>query len=110
MWGKEGKAADTMDCFFDEPGDLPRPVPRRATVRDRPRFLVVEPALRKLPGQEAAKRFKGVRWALLSNPGHLCDDQAVTLRKLKRRGRDLWRACARRPTTTQRADRRRWLR
>jgi len=34
------------------------------------------------------------RWALLENPGDLTDEQAVTLRKLKRRGGDLWRAYA----------------
>jgi transposase len=50
--------------------------------------------LRKLPDQDAARRFKGARWALLKNPGDLTDDQAVTLRKLKRRGGDLWRAYA----------------
>jgi transposase len=37
----------------------------------------------------AAKRFKGARWALLK---HLTDDQAATLRKLRRKGKDLWRA------------------
>lgn len=40
----------------------------------------------------AAKRFKGARWALLKNPTDLSDDQAATLRKLRRRGGDLWRA------------------
>jgi transposase len=40
----------------------------------------------------AAKKFKGARWALLKNPANLTDDQAVTLRKLKRRGGDVWRA------------------
>lgn len=50
--------------------------------------------LRKLPDQDAARRFKGARWALLKNPGDLNDDQAATLRKLKRRGGDLWRAYA----------------
>lgn len=50
--------------------------------------------LRKLPDKDAARRFKGARWALLKNPGDLTDDQAVTLRKLKRRGGDLWRAYA----------------
>jgi len=48
--------------------------------------------LRQLPDQQAAKRFKGARWALLKNPDDLNDDQASTLRKLKRRGGDLWRA------------------
>jgi transposase len=50
--------------------------------------------LRKLPDQNAARRFKGARWALLKNPPDLTDDQAATLRKLKRRGGDLWRAYA----------------
>lgn len=40
----------------------------------------------------AAKKFKGARWALLRNPANLSDDQAATLRKLKRRGGDVWRA------------------
>jgi transposase len=40
----------------------------------------------------AAHKFKGARWALLKNPGNLTDDQAATLRKLKRRGGDVWRA------------------
>jgi transposase len=39
-----------------------------------------------------AKKFKGARWALLKNPANLTDDQAATLRKLKRRGGDVWRA------------------
>ena len=50
--------------------------------------------LRKLPDKDAARRFKGARWALLKNPTDLTDEQAVTLRKLKRRGGDLWRAYA----------------
>ena len=40
----------------------------------------------------AAKRFKGARWALLKRPDHLTDDQAATLRKLRRRGGEVWRA------------------
>jgi transposase len=51
-------------------------------------------ALRELPDQDAARRFKGARWALLKNPADLNEDQAATLRKLKRRGGDLWRAYA----------------
>ena len=50
--------------------------------------------LRKLPDQDAARRFKGARWCLLKNPGDLTDDQAATLRKIRRRGGDLWRAYA----------------
>jgi transposase len=40
----------------------------------------------------AAKKFKGARWALQKNPDNLTDDQTATLRKLKRRGGDVWRA------------------
>jgi transposase len=50
--------------------------------------------LRKLPDQDAARRFKGARWCLLKNPGDLSDEQSATLRKIKRRGGDLWRAYA----------------
>jgi transposase len=48
--------------------------------------------LRQLPDQAAAKRFKGARWCLLKNPDDLSDDQAATLRKIRRRGGALWRA------------------
>lgn len=48
--------------------------------------------LRKLDDQSSAKRFKGARWALLKNPVDLNDEQAITLRKLKRAGGDVWRA------------------
>jgi transposase len=41
---------------------------------------------------EAAKKFKGARWALLKNPAGLDEAQAAVLRKLKRRGGDVWRA------------------
>ena len=40
----------------------------------------------------AAHKFKGARWALLKRPDHLTGDQAGTLRKLRRRGGELWRA------------------
>jgi len=48
--------------------------------------------LRQLPDKDAAHRFKGARWALLKNPADLTDQQSVTLRKLKRKGGELWRA------------------
>jgi transposase len=48
--------------------------------------------LRHSGNPEAAKKFKGARWALLKKPTNLTDDQAATLRKLKRRGGDVWRA------------------
>ena len=40
----------------------------------------------------AAKKFKDARWSLMKNPDNLTDKQAVTLRRLRRRGGDLWRA------------------
>lgn len=48
--------------------------------------------LRQLPDQAAAKKFKGARWSLLKRPENLTDDQAATLRQLRNRGGDLWRA------------------
>ncbi len=48
--------------------------------------------LRKLPDQGAAKKFKGASWALLKRPENLTDEQNTTLRQLRRRGGDLWRA------------------
>jgi transposase len=48
--------------------------------------------LRGLPDQDIARKFKGARWALLKNPEDLNDKQAITLRKLRRKGGDLWRA------------------
>jgi transposase len=50
--------------------------------------------LRQLPDKDAARRFKGARWALLKDPGDLTNEQAVTLPRLKRKGGDLWRAYA----------------
>jgi transposase len=55
---------------------------RRATWND----------LRKLPDKDAAKKFKGARWVLLKRPDTLNDEQSATLRKLRRRGGELWRA------------------
>lgn len=50
--------------------------------------------MRALPDKDAARKFKGARWALLKNPGDLTDDQSVVLRKIKRKGGELWRAYA----------------
>jgi len=49
-------------------------------------------ALRDNDELDAAKRFKDARWALLKNPENHTSTQAVTLRKLKRAGGDVWRA------------------
>lgn len=40
----------------------------------------------------AAHKFKGARWCLLKRPKNLTDEQSATLRQLRRRGGDLWRA------------------
>jgi hypothetical protein len=48
----------------------------------------------RLAAKDAGRRFKRARWALLKNPTDLTDNQAVTLRTLRRRGGDLWRAYA----------------
>ncbi len=48
--------------------------------------------LRSLGDQQAAKRFKDARWALLKNPENLTDKQAVTHRELRRAGGAVWRA------------------
>ncbi|MHB1501993.1 MAG: transposase, partial [Candidatus Dormibacteria bacterium] len=40
------------------------------------------------------RRFKGARWCLLKNPTDLTDQQAVTLRKIRRRRGERWRAHA----------------
>ena len=48
--------------------------------------------LRRLPDQTAAKRFKGARWALLKRPENLTDEQSLTLRRLRARGGQVWRA------------------
>lgn len=48
--------------------------------------------LRTLGDQQAAKRFKDARWALLKRPENLTDKQAVTLRALKSAGGKVARA------------------
>ena len=85
---KEGHAVKAVICY--DPFHVVQSV---TTALEKVRREVWQD-LRKLPDQDAARRFKGARWALLKNPTDLTDDQAVTLRKLKRRGGDLWRAYA----------------
>ncbi len=48
--------------------------------------------LRKHAGAEAARKFKGARWALLKNPEDLTCTQAEGLAALKRAGGATWRA------------------
>jgi transposase len=48
--------------------------------------------LRQSGDQEAAKRFKDARWSLLKAPPNLTDKQAVTLRRIKAAGGEVWRA------------------
>jgi transposase len=48
--------------------------------------------LRQSGHPEAAKRFKDARWSLLKAPANLTDKQAVTLRRIKAAGGEVWRA------------------
>jgi transposase len=48
--------------------------------------------LRRSGDQQAAKRFKDARWALLKNPDNLTEGQAATHRELRRAGGQVWRA------------------
>ncbi len=48
--------------------------------------------LRTVGDQQAARRFKDARWALLKNPENLTAKQAATHRNLKRAGGQVWRA------------------
>jgi transposase len=85
---KEGHATKAVICF-----DPFHVVQLGTTALEKVRRQVWQD-LRKLPDKDAARRFKGARWCLLKNPGDLTDDQSATLRKMKRRGGDLWRAYA----------------
>lgn len=49
-------------------------------------------ALRAQAGAEAAKRFKGARWALRKRPESLTDRQAAALAEVERAGGKVWRA------------------
>jgi transposase len=47
--------------------------------------------LRDIGDTDAARRFKGARWALLKRPDNLSDAQAATLRRLRAAGGEVWR-------------------
>jgi transposase len=47
--------------------------------------------LRDVGDHDAARRFKGARWALLKRPDNLTDQQADTLRALRSAGGEVWR-------------------
>lgn len=48
--------------------------------------------LRQSGDPQAAKRFKDARWSLLKAPTNLTDKQALTLRRIKAAGGEVWRA------------------
>ena len=48
--------------------------------------------LRQSSDPQVAKRFKDARWSLLKAPANLTDSQAVTLRRIKAAGGEVWRA------------------
>jgi transposase len=85
---KEGHATNAVICF-----DPFHVVQAGTQALEKVRRQVWQD-LRQLPDQDAARRFKGARWCLLRNPGDLTEDESATLRKIKRRGGDLWRAYA----------------
>ena len=85
---KEGHAVNAVICF-----DPFHVVQAGTQALEKVRRQVWQD-LRRLPDQDAARRFKGARWCLLKNPGDLNHDQSATLRRIKRRGGDLWRAYA----------------
>ncbi len=85
---KEGHATTAVICF-----DPFHVVQAGTQALEKVRRQVWQD-LRQLPDQDVARRFKGARWCLLRNPGDLSDDESATLRKIKRRGGDLWRAYA----------------
>lgn len=47
--------------------------------------------LRDVPDPDAARKFKGARWALLKNPKDLTERQAATLAQIRRGGGEIWR-------------------
>ncbi|MCA1701154.1 MAG: ISL3 family transposase, partial [Actinobacteria bacterium] len=48
--------------------------------------------LRDLGDADAARRFKGARWALMKRPENLTGKQAAALRRLRAAGGEVWRA------------------
>jgi transposase len=48
--------------------------------------------MRHVGDRDAARRFKGARWSLLKAPENLTNEQASTLRRLRRAGGEVWRA------------------
>jgi transposase len=48
--------------------------------------------LRQSGDQDAARRFKGARWALLKRPENLTDTQTLALKRLRAAGGEVWRA------------------
>lgn len=81
-----GRAPDAVICFD------PFHVVKLATdALDAVRRQVWQSA-RRYPDKSIAKKYKGVRWALLKNPADLSDTQADTLKALRRNGGALWRA------------------
>lgn len=120
VWAGEGKDSGTLDRFFDELGaeraerleavscDMGRAYPE-SVAEHAPQatdpFHVVALATKALDAvrrghwnvlrktdAEAARKFKGARWALLKNPEDLTCSQADSLAAFKRAGGASWRA------------------
>ena len=48
--------------------------------------------LRQTGDQDAARRFKGARWALMKRPENLTDTETLALKRLRAAGGEVWRA------------------
>ena len=121
IWGAPGKDAATLDRFFDAVGEDTEtiqavsmdmgPVFAKSVAEHTDAEICIDPfhvvkivgdsldEVRRRVWQEMrlidetlAKRFKGMRWALLKNRQDLTDDQAGDLRRIRRKGGELWRA------------------
>ncbi|MGH3469522.1 MAG: ISL3 family transposase [Thermocrispum sp.] len=122
VWGKAGRDAATLDEFFTELGagaaaletvsmDMGPAFAKSLTEHAPQATIAIDPfhavklvgealdVVRRQAWNELraldpakAKAFKGARWALLKRPDNLTDQQSAILRKLRRRGGDVWRA------------------
>jgi len=83
---KEGHAPDATICY--DPFHVVKLVTDALEKVRRAHWR----ALWDLDEREAARKFKGARWALLKNPEDLTDRQVETLNQIRRNGGEMWRA------------------
>jgi hypothetical protein len=103
---RTGSSRSRRSAWTSDPAtqERPRQRPRRDD-RDRP-FHVAKAGsdaldevrcgywneLRQSGDQDAARRFKGARWALIKRPENLTDTQTLALKRLRVAGGEVWRA------------------